>query len=63
MEALSNMINMLMRYLTASGFDWGMFILAIAVTFSYQISYCPISTDYARYLPDNTPKKKIWQFS
>ncbi|WP_027363523.1 purine-cytosine permease family protein [Desulfotruncus alcoholivorax] len=45
------------------GFNLGMFILAIAVTFSYQISYCPISTDYARYLPENTPKKKLWQFS
>lgn len=47
----------------AGGFNLGMFILAIAVTFSYQISYCPISTDYARYLPENTPKKKLWQFS
>ncbi|KJS17116.1 MAG: cytosine permease [Peptococcaceae bacterium BRH_c4b] len=47
----------------SGGFNLGMFILAIAVAFSYQISYCPIGTDYARYLPENTPKKKLWQFS
>lgn len=47
----------------AGGFDPGMFILAIAVAFSYQISYCPISTDYARYLPENTPRPKLWRFS
>jgi NCS1 family nucleobase:cation symporter-1 len=47
----------------AGGFSLGMFVLAIAVAFSYQISYCPIGTDYARYLPENTPKKKLWQFS
>ncbi len=47
----------------AGGFNLGMFILAIAVAFSYQISYCPIGTDYARYLPENTSKKKLWQFS
>jgi NCS1 family nucleobase:cation symporter-1 len=47
----------------AAGFNWGMFILAIAVSFSYQISYCPIATDYARYLPGNTSKRKLWWFS
>ena len=48
---------------TVSGFDWGMFILTISVVFAYQISYCPIGTDYARYLPNSTPRKNIWHFS
>lgn len=47
----------------SSGFNWGMFILAIAVTFSYQISYCPIGSDYARYLPEDSSKKKLWWYS
>jgi nucleobase:cation symporter-1, NCS1 family len=47
----------------AGGFNLGMFILAIAVTFSYQISYCPIGSDYARYLPEDSSKKKLWWYS
>ena len=45
------------------GFNLGMFILAIAVTFSYQISYCPIGSDYARYMPEDSSKKKLWWYS
>ena len=41
-------------------FNLGMFILTVAVTFSYQISYCPIGSDYSRYLPENTSKIKVW---
>ena len=48
---------------TLNGFDWGMFILTISVVFAYQISYCPIGTDYARYLPNSTPRRSIWHFS
>ncbi|MDI3480447.1 MAG: nucleobase:cation symporter, family [Tepidanaerobacteraceae bacterium] len=44
----------------AGSFSLGMFILAIAIAFSYQISYCPIGSDYSRYLPQNIPKKKVW---
>ncbi|MDN5376585.1 MAG: nucleobase:cation symporter, family [Thermacetogenium sp.] len=44
----------------AGGVDWGMFILAVAVAFSYQISYCPIGSDYSRYLPESTPRVKAW---
>lgn len=47
----------------AGGFSWGIFILAIAVTFSYQVSYCPIGSDYARYLPEDSSKKKLWWYS
>lgn len=46
-----------------AGFNFGIFILAIAVTFSYQISYCPVGSDYTRYLPEASSKKKIWLFS
>jgi NCS1 family nucleobase:cation symporter-1 len=46
-----------------SGFNWGMFILTIAVTFSYQISYCPVGSDYARYLPKGSSKRKLWGYS
>ncbi|MGB9792940.1 MAG: purine-cytosine permease family protein [Thermacetogeniaceae bacterium] len=42
------------------GFDIWVFILAVAVAFSYQISYCPIGSDYSRYLPENTPRTKAW---
>jgi len=44
----------------SGGFNLGMFILSIAVAFSYQISYCPIGSDYSRYLPENAPKHKVW---
>lgn len=47
----------------AVGFNWPMFILTIAVVFSFMISYCPIGTDYARYLPEKTSQKKVWQYS
>lgn len=60
---LQNLPNLVSPSAPAGGFNWGMFILAIAVTFSYQISYGPISTDYARYLPEDTSKKKLWWYS
>jgi NCS1 family nucleobase:cation symporter-1 len=44
----------------AGGFNTWMFVLAIAVTFSYQISYCPIGSDYSRYLPEDTPPGQVW---
>lgn len=44
----------------AGNFSAGMFILAIAIAFSYQISYCPIGSDYSRYLPQNISKKRVW---
>ena len=44
----------------AAGFNAWMFVLAIAVTFSYQISYCPIGSDYSRYLPESTPAGRVW---
>jgi len=44
----------------AGGFSWGIFILAAVISFSYQISYCPIGSDYSRYLPENTSKFKVW---
>ncbi|CEO88750.1 purine-cytosine permease family protein [Syntrophaceticus schinkii] len=48
---------------SAGGFSWGVFILAVAVTFSYQISYTPIGADYSRYLPENTSKFQVWRFT
>jgi NCS1 family nucleobase:cation symporter-1 len=42
------------------GFSWGIFILAAVISFSYQISYCPIGSDYSRYLPENASKFKVW---
>ncbi len=47
----------------AGGFSWGIFILAVAVTFSYQISYTPIGADYSRYLPEKTSKLQVWRFT
>ena len=44
----------------AGGFNLRMFILTIAICFSYQISYCPIGSDYSRYLPEQTSAKKVW---
>ncbi len=44
----------------AGGFVPWMFILAIAVAFSFQISYCPVGSDYTRYLPENTSVKRVW---
>jgi NCS1 family nucleobase:cation symporter-1 len=44
----------------AGGFNPWMFIMAIALVFSYQISYCPIGSDYSRYLPENTSARRVW---
>lgn len=44
----------------SGGFDIWIFVLAVAVAFSYQISYCPIGSDYSRYLPENTSRAKAW---
>lgn len=44
----------------AGAFNLGMFVLTVAIAFSYQISYCPIGADYSRYLPEKTPIKKAW---
>ncbi|HWJ03715.1 MAG TPA: cytosine permease [Verrucomicrobiae bacterium] len=41
-------------------FNLSMFILTIAMAFSYQISYCPIGSDYSRYLPESISGKKVW---
>lgn len=30
------------------------------MAFSYQISYCPIGSDYSRYFPESTSRTKIW---
>lgn len=46
-----------------AGFNLGMFILTIAIAFSYQISYCPIGSDYSRYLPENTSQSKTFAWS
>jgi len=45
---------------TAGGFNPWMFVLAIAVAFSFQITYCPIGSDYSRYLPENTSVQRVW---
>ncbi|MGD0152748.1 MAG: cytosine permease [Thermacetogeniaceae bacterium] len=44
----------------ASGWQAGLFVLGIALAFSYQISYCPVGADYSRYFPERTSKKRIW---
>lgn len=41
-------------------FNLGMFVLTVAIAFSYQISYCPIGADYSRYLPENASRQKVW---
>jgi len=51
---------MLTSNVAAGGFNWGIFILATVISFSYQISYCPIGSDYSRYLPENASKFKVW---
>jgi NCS1 family nucleobase:cation symporter-1 len=48
------------KAVAAGGFSWGIFILAVSVAFSYQLSYCPIGSDYSRYLPEQTSKFKVW---
>lgn len=59
--SVSNLPHLLSGAESAAGeVNWGMFILAVAVAFSYQISYCPIGSDYSRYLPESTPRVKAW---
>jgi nucleobase:cation symporter-1, NCS1 family len=58
--ALHNLPDLFAGAPMKGGFDPGMFILSMAVTFSYQISYCPIGADYTRYLPGKSVRQKIW---
>lgn len=44
----------------APGWQAGLFVLGIALAFSYQISYCPVGADYSRYFSKQTSKKRIW---
>lgn len=39
------------KALSSGGFDWGMFLLAISIPLSWQITYAPYVSDYSRYLP------------
>lgn len=59
--SVQNLPALLSQSAASNGeFNLGMFILAVAIAFSYQISYCPIGSDYSRYLPENTSGKKVW---
>jgi len=42
------------------GFSPWMFLLTIAIAFSFQISYCPVGSDYTRYLPESTSAWRVW---
>jgi len=45
----------------ASADWWGMFILTVAIAFSYAgPGYTPYASDYTRYLPKNIPFKRIF---
>lgn len=46
---------------TFDGFDWGTFILAVAVSATWQLTYAPYVADYSRYLPHSTSvKASFW---
>lgn len=59
--SLHNLSDIMRTANVANGsFNWGIFILAAVISFSYQISYCPVGADYSRYLPENASKFKVW---
>ena len=37
--------------LSSGGFNWALFILAVSIPLSWQITYAPYVSDYSRYLP------------
>jgi NCS1 family nucleobase:cation symporter-1 len=41
------------------GFNWIAFVTQFAIAASYNISYAPYVSDYSRYLPKNTSRKKL----
>ncbi|RZF23936.1 allantoin permease [Paraburkholderia sp. UYCP14C] len=41
------------------GFAWTAFVTQFAVSASYNIAYAPYVSDYSRYLPENTSRKKL----
>jgi NCS1 family nucleobase:cation symporter-1 len=43
-----------------AGFSPWMFLLTVAIAFSFQISYCPVGSDYTRYLPESTSAGRVW---
>jgi nucleobase:cation symporter-1, NCS1 family len=43
--------------------DLSVFILAVSVAVTWQLSYAPYVADYSRYLPENTPSSKTFWYS
>jgi NCS1 family nucleobase:cation symporter-1 len=41
-------------------FSGGMFLLSIAIVASYLFSWAPYATDYSRYLPESTPRSRVF---
>lgn len=50
---------------TFEGFDWAMFLLAVAIAATWQLTYAPYVADYSRYLPRSTSVKASfwWTYS
>lgn len=46
--------------LAVNHFSWAPFMLAIALSASWQIAFGPYVADYSRYLPSSTPSKKVF---
>lgn len=45
--------------LTAPQFSWGAFLVQLSAAAGYQISYAVYVSDYSRYLPYETPTRKV----
>lgn len=44
-------------------FSWGTFLVQFAAAAGYQISYAVYVSDYSRYLPEDTPARKVIWFT
>jgi NCS1 family nucleobase:cation symporter-1 len=52
----------LTAHLTGGGaLPFGTFLLAVAIVASYLFSWSPYATDYARYLPEDTPRGAVFR--
>lgn len=51
----------LTAHLAGGGLPFGTFLLAVAIVASYLFSWSPYATDYARYLPEHTPRRAVFR--
>ncbi len=58
------LLSMLPAHMPSAGhFTWSVFLLAVSVSATWQITYAPYVADYSRYLPSSTSVRQSFLFT